>query len=275
MKNKLRYLKVFFILVSLLFFNSELFGQVEILPSQGICAHRGANKTHPENTISAFKEAIRLGAQMIEFDVQLTKDEKLIIMHDATVDRTTNGSGFVKNLTFDQLRSLDAGTWKSKKFEGEKIPTLKEVLQIMPNNIWLNIHLKGNKKLGAETAKVLIAESKMHQAFIASDKKAAKGVQKISSEIKICNMQRLSSRTKYIAKTIAKGYSFIQLKKSRDNATVKSDIENLKRHNITINYVQTDDAKEIDALLNLGIDFILTDDLEPMLEAYDSYKANL
>src|SRR5690606_2702839 len=79
------------------------------LPVQGICAHRGAMSSHPENTIPAFMEAIRLGAHMIEFDVQITRDKKLVIMHDETVDRTTDGNGKISNFTFDQLRELDAG----------------------------------------------------------------------------------------------------------------------------------------------------------------------
>jgi len=113
-----------------------------ILPERGICAHRGAMETHPENTISAFKEAIRLGAHMIEFDVRMTKDGKLVIMHDKSVNRTTNGSGLVSDLTYDEIKKLDAGRWKSEMFKGERIPTLKETLQVMPHNIWLNIHLK-------------------------------------------------------------------------------------------------------------------------------------
>jgi len=68
------------------------------LPQRGICAHRGANNTHPENTIAAFKEAIRLGAHMIEFDVQMSKDSVLVIMHDKTVDRTTNGHGLISDV---------------------------------------------------------------------------------------------------------------------------------------------------------------------------------
>ncbi|GAL80027.1 glycerophosphoryl diester phosphodiesterase [Algibacter lectus] len=144
--KRILFVKKYLFLIPLLFFNFLLFGQLEMLPSQGVCAHRGAKATHPENTISAFEEAIRLGAQMIEFDVQLTKDNILVIMHDDTVDRTTNGHGLVSKLTFEEIRKLDAGSWKSAKYVGEKIPTLHDVLQIMPNNIWLNIHLKGGKE---------------------------------------------------------------------------------------------------------------------------------
>ena len=119
------------------------------MPERGICAHRGASDTHPENTLVAFREAIILGTQMIEFDVALTKDKRLVLLHDATLDRTTDGNGPVSEITFDDARKLDAGSWKDKKFKGERIPTLTEALAMMPQNIWLNVHLKG----GAELAK--------------------------------------------------------------------------------------------------------------------------
>ena len=120
------------------------------LPHRGLCAHRGAMTTHPENTLPAFREAIKCGAHMIEFDVQLTKDNALIVMHDPAVDRTTNGHGPIAEFTCEEIRRLDAGSWKSYAFQGEKVPLLDEVLSIMPVNIWLNIHLKGGKALGRQ-----------------------------------------------------------------------------------------------------------------------------
>jgi len=262
------------ILYSLLFLSLSAMGQSEIppeLPSQGICAHRGAMQTHPENTIAAFREAIRLGVQMIEFDVRLTKDDQLIIMHDETVDRTTNNSGFVNRMTLSEIRTLDAGSWKSEEFAGEKVPTLKEVLQIMPPTIWLNIHLKGKKKLGIATAKTVVSEKRMHQSVIACEKQSSKGVRKVDPDITICNMERLSSRSKYIASTVKEDYGFIQLKKSRNNSSFKNDVEYLKKNSIRINYVQANDPKEIAELLDLGVNFIFSDDLAPMIEAFNSY----
>ena len=81
-----------------------------------ICAHRGDVEVTPENTISAFLSAVRKGAQQIEFDVALTKDGKLVVMHDSTVDRTTSGKGRVSDLTFDEIRLLDAGSARGLKF---------------------------------------------------------------------------------------------------------------------------------------------------------------
>ena len=236
------------------------------LPEKGICAHRGAMESHPENTLAAFKEAIRLGAHMIEFDVQMTKDSQLVIMHDASVDRTTNGTGFVRELTLEEIKTLDAGSWKSEKYIGEKIPTLKETLEIMPNNIWLNIHLKGGEALGMATAKVLISEGRMHQGIIACGYDAAMGVKKVSANILICNMERLETRTAYIDETIQKGYGFIQLKKTRDDDGRIAAIKKLKQHHIMVNYFHTESEDDLKELFSNGVDFVLTNHLSEMID---------
>ncbi|CAG0947487.1 partial Glycerophosphodiester phosphodiesterase, partial [Anaerolineae bacterium] len=93
-----------------------------------IIGHRGGSAYTPENTLSAFNHALELGADGIELDVTLTKDNVPVVIHDDKVDRTTNGHGLVKDLMLDQIKQLDAGSWFNEKFRGEKIPTLAEVL---------------------------------------------------------------------------------------------------------------------------------------------------
>ncbi|MBM7691568.1 glycerophosphoryl diester phosphodiesterase [Peribacillus deserti] len=105
-------------------------------------AHRGASGYAPENTISAFDKAVDMKADYIEIDVQRSKDGELVIIHDNTVDRTTNGSGSVKNLTFEELRNLDAGSWKAEEFSGEKIPTFDEVLDRYHGKTGILIEMK-------------------------------------------------------------------------------------------------------------------------------------
>ncbi|MDN3619505.1 glycerophosphodiester phosphodiesterase family protein [Polaribacter undariae] len=256
----------------LLLLKLSIFAQTGSLPLKGICAHRGANKTHPENTIAAFKEAIRLGVQMIEFDVQLSKDHKLVIMHDATVNRTTNGFGEVSKLTLAEIRELDGGSWKAEKFIGEKVPTLQEVLKIMPQNIWLNIHLKGDRRVGVETAKMVIAENRKQQSVIACGKKAANGVESVSKKLKICNMERLSSRSDYINKTIEGKFAFLQIKNSRDNDAIINDLKKLKQNGVRVNYFHSEKKEQIQELLDAGVDFILTDNLEEMINAFSVLK---
>ena len=110
-----------------------------------IFAHRGSKGTHPENTLASFKEAVRVGSDGIELDVHLTKDGQLVVIHDETVDRTTNGTGEIKNLTLAEIKAIDAGSWFNETFAGEKIPTLEEVLRLLKElgfDGQLNIELK-------------------------------------------------------------------------------------------------------------------------------------
>lgn len=94
-------------------------------PDPIIIAHRGLDETYPENTIIAFKAALEKG-MAIEIDVRGTSEEELVVVHDDTVDRTTDGSGSVANMTLAELKALDAGSWWDSKFAGERIPTLME-----------------------------------------------------------------------------------------------------------------------------------------------------
>ncbi len=107
-----------------------------------VLGHRGACAYAPENTLASFKLALDMGADGIELDVTLTKDGVPVIIHDGTVDRTTNGKGLINQMTFAEARKLDAGSWFNEKFRDEKIPTLEEVLtEITPRGI-VNIELK-------------------------------------------------------------------------------------------------------------------------------------
>lgn len=105
-------------------------------------AHRGASGRFPENTLSAFRAAIEAGADMCELDVRLSRDGVMVVIHDDTVDRTTNGSGTVARMTFDELRRLSAGARFGSEFNDQKIPTLDDVFAVMNGRCGLNIELK-------------------------------------------------------------------------------------------------------------------------------------
>src|SRR3954468_3765636 len=116
--------------------------QVDSVDPIKIVAHRGASGYAPENTIAAFDKAVEMNADYIEIDVQRSQDGKLVVIHDQTVDRTTNGTGNVKDLTFQQLNRLDAGSWKGIQFTGEKIPAFEEILDRYYGKIGILIELK-------------------------------------------------------------------------------------------------------------------------------------
>lgn len=235
------------------------------LPERGLCAHRGAMQTHPENTLPAFYEAIKQGAHMIEFDVQLSADGALVVMHDATVDRTTNGKGKVSELTLEYLKSLDAGAWKGEKFRNTRVPLFDEVLNIMPRNIWLNIHLKGDDKLGKAVAQQLKSSGRLHQAFLAAGKEAANAAREIEPDIMICNMDRQSGAWDYVDATIAMGAAFIQLR--GDIYPVFAEyVEKLHQHSVKVNYFGTDKKEEIIMLFDLGVDFPLVNDIKQSMK---------
>jgi glycerophosphoryl diester phosphodiesterase len=107
-----------------------------------IVAHRGAKRVAPENTVPAFEAAIRLGADGIELDVQYSSDGKLVIFHDLSLEKTSNGTGRVSALTFDELRGLDAGSHFGPEFAGTQIPTLDEALETAKGKLLVNVELK-------------------------------------------------------------------------------------------------------------------------------------
>ncbi|MFC4617911.1 glycerophosphodiester phosphodiesterase [Camelliibacillus cellulosilyticus] len=110
-----------------------------------IIAHRGASSKCPENTMMAFKQAERDGADGIELDLHLTRDRIPVVIHDETVDRTTDGYGFIKDYTVSGLKKLSAGRWKGWKFRNADIPTFEEVLEwIQTTKLLLVIEFKNN-----------------------------------------------------------------------------------------------------------------------------------
>ncbi len=114
-------------------------------------AHRGARTLAPENTLAAFEAAHRLGIDAIEFDVRLSADGVAVVIHDETVDRTTDGDGRVGDLALEQLKRLDAGCWFAPEFRGEPIPTLEETLAWARGRCGVNIELKEARGRGAAT----------------------------------------------------------------------------------------------------------------------------
>lgn len=110
-------------------------------PRPFLIGHRGSPAHAPENTLASFEMAATQGADAIEFDVKLSADGEVIILHDPTVDRTTNGKGRVNRLALPALQRLDAGSWFSKRFAGERIPTLESVCAALGQRLYLNIEL--------------------------------------------------------------------------------------------------------------------------------------
>jgi glycerophosphoryl diester phosphodiesterase len=115
---------------------------IENFPRPILFAHRGDLAHAPENTLPAFQQAIQKGADGVELDAKLTADGHVVVIHDSTVDRTTDGTGRVASLTLEAIRKLDAGKWFNEKFSGTKVPLLDEVFETVGRDKLINIELK-------------------------------------------------------------------------------------------------------------------------------------
>jgi len=153
-----------------------------------IIAHRGSSKLAPENTMASFKEAFNHGATAIELDVHRTKDGHLVIMHDDTIDRTTDGHGNVRDFTLRELKEFDAGSWFGPQFKGEKIPTLEEVLTWAKGKVKVDIEVKSSLQYpGIEKDILELVEEKgfKDDVFITSfDKSVSEHIEEMAPEIK-------------------------------------------------------------------------------------------
>lgn len=107
-----------------------------------VIAHRGSSGDAPENTISAIRLAIEGGAKMVEIDVQATRDNEIVVLHDDALGRTTNGKGFVAAIDSAEVRELDAGSWFDLRYSGEKVPLLDEALDVLCERVYLNLEIK-------------------------------------------------------------------------------------------------------------------------------------
>lgn len=130
-------------------------------PFSGIIAHRGSSKKAPENTMASFRQAHADGADAIELDISYTRDGKFAVIHDGSVNRTTNGWGRVSNKTMAELKSLDAGSWFSDEFRGETIPELPEVLDWAKgrSNVVIEAKRGASKHEGTATDLISLVES--------------------------------------------------------------------------------------------------------------------
>jgi len=136
-----------------------------------VLGHRGAPEAAPENTIPSFLAALELGADGVELDIVKTADGELVVIHDFEVDRVTDGTGDVREMTLEEVKALDAGSWFSEEFGGTRIPTLAEVFDALPSDVPVNIEIK-SVSLGTDgIEKVLaafVAERALHDRIVVS-----------------------------------------------------------------------------------------------------------
>ena len=170
-------------------FNNNPFERVAIFHNTDITAHRGASVDAPENTLASFSKAIEDMADVIELDVQMTKDGYIVVMHDTSAYRTTGVLKNITELTLREVKRLDAGYWYSEQYKGEKVPTLEEVLQLAKGKIKLNIEIKtadNSDEVAKKVVKLIQKYSMQDSCVITSfDYSALQAVRSYDEEIEV------------------------------------------------------------------------------------------
>jgi glycerophosphoryl diester phosphodiesterase len=245
----------------------------------GVCAHRGDHRNAPENTIPAFVSAVKAGVQQIELDVDSSKDSALVIMHDDTVNRTTNGEGKIRELTFEQIRALDVGVKFDPAFTGTKIPTLREALEVIPTGILCNVHIKGDERTAVEAAKLIREMGRLKQCFLAMGetqincaRAARAGVPGIMILKGWAADREITFETISIVEKPGEEppaprdkVNYIQFFTSKSGVppadALKKRVDELHRLGVKVNYCCGSDEATIRTLIEAGVDYILTDDI--------------
>ncbi|WIV10490.1 glycerophosphodiester phosphodiesterase [Proteiniborus sp. MB09-C3] len=242
-----------------------------------IIAHRGASAYAPENTMVSFMKALEMKSDGIELDAHMTKDGALVVCHDERVDRTTNGKGFIKDFTLEEIRELDAGSWFGEEFRGEKIPELREVLELIKDsNILLNIELKNAPILYAGIEKKtieMIADYGMEEKVIISsfNHYSLTEVKRINSQIKTGALYMAGLVEPWI---YAKRINADALHPLFYNLLVPELIKGCFENGIMLNPFTVDDERYISALLNLEVNGIITNYPDRAVKIRDNTGGN-
>jgi glycerophosphoryl diester phosphodiesterase len=228
-----------------------------------IFAHRGACSYAPENTLAAFRLGLEQGADGIELDAKLSKDGVVVVIHDQTVDRTTNGSGKVAELTFAELQDLDAGIQFAPKYSGEKVPSLEQVLSEMGDKLIINIELTSYASPG----------DALPEKVVDLVKQKGTSQNTIFSSFHPIILGRIRKLMPGIPAGLLTGEGWMQWGNSFLGNRVspnlihpyftkatKNFIDKTHRKNRKVNAWTVDDPREIFRLVQDGVDGIITDD---------------
>jgi glycerophosphoryl diester phosphodiesterase len=225
-------------------------------------AHRGASgKGHsPENTIAAFREAINIGVDCVECDVHCTKDGQVVVMHDSTLNRTTNKKGAIAEMTLEEVKQTDAGSWFSSLFTGERVPTLGELLELTKGKVINVIEIKPNditKRVIEEIEKANAVNEVILQSFYPEAIKAAFEINpKIPRALLLGGqlpVMRISSIMDLIYQTAQVGASTLNLPYK---TITQNLIKESHKRGMNVWAWTVDDESDMKSLINMGIDGI-------------------
>jgi glycerophosphoryl diester phosphodiesterase len=234
-----------------------------------VIAHRGASGHAPENTLAAYERAVQLGAGFIETDLHLTRDARFVAIHDATLERTTNGRGNVHDFTLAELRELDAGMWFDREFMGQRIPTLEEVLKFgKDHDVIFYLEVKYDAAWGMHhslVAELHKSESTARSIVISFDQSTLTALRQVDSTMM---MGLLVDQPQVDFAKVATELGVRQLCPKADLVTPKLVVE-AHRVDLQVATWTVDDAETMRAVAAAGVDGIMSnfpDRLQTVLE---------
>ena len=235
------------------------------MPYPRVCAHRGFNTIAPENSLPAFGAAVSLGAQEIEFDLWVTSDGEIVSSHDKSLERTSNGSGFIYEHTLEELRTLDFGSKFSSEFKGLKIVLFEDILRKFARQCIMNIHIKSVDKTAEHNEndlKKIISlikayDCEEHVYFMTENNALQKQLKRLAPHICRCQGAAAHEPWKIVDSAIENGCQKVQLFKPYFNQEM---INKAHQHGIICNVFYADEIDEAKKYLEMGIDTILTND---------------
>jgi glycerophosphoryl diester phosphodiesterase len=227
-----------------------------------VVAHRGASALAPENTLASFRLAVAQGAPAVECDVHLSADGVPVVIHDDTVDRTTNGRGAVASLTLDALRRLDAGSWHGRRFAGDGIPTLEETLPVCAGRARLFVELKagGGQSLVDATLAVLVRAPGLEVAVITFDPEMVRLVARRRPDLPLGFLVRARDLTRHgtaaaLEATTSLGAGFVA---PDARAVTPAFLTSAHAAGLPVSVWTVDDRRSMRALTVAGADAITT-----------------
>jgi len=240
-----------------------------------IIAHRGFSGRAPENTLAAIREAIDIGADMVEIDVTLSSDGEIVVIHDETLQRTTDGFGPVAESTLRELKALDAGSWFSPRFAGETIPTLEEVLTAVKGRILLNIEIKSEAVERGIAADVVAAVRRFEmtdQIVISSFAPTAlEQVRGLSPDLVTAVLYKPEFHQGLDAVDIVEdlGASAFNIKRQRLTAKM---MKRCSEHSIPVAVYTVDKKRHMRRMMRKGVAAIFTDHPDRGIEVLEKHR---
>jgi glycerophosphoryl diester phosphodiesterase len=242
-------------------FSYLLVEQIDVEDQVAVTAHRGNSRAAPENTVAAVEAAIRQGADFAEIDVQETGDGVIVVFHDADLMRVTGVRKNVWDVTYDEIKSLDAGSWFSPEFKGEPIPTLEQVIDAARGRIRLNIEIKphGHEEKLVERIVEIVAENDFHSQCVLSslDYPSVLEAKQLDERLQVGHIVTVS-----IGNVAKLDVDFVSLNQEK---VTSGYVRSLHRAGKQVHVWTVNDRQRMSTLVDLGVDNIITDDPETLL----------